>query len=66
MLELCRNLAKTNSKISVEAIVGKELEEKGLNLIYSVGRGAAKAPCLVVLKYEGLNLRRDFEYNSTK
>jgi len=53
MLELCREIAKSNSKISIETIVGKELQEKGLNLIYSVGRGAAKKPCLVVLKYEG-------------
>jgi len=55
MLELCQNIAKSNSKISIETIVGKDLQAKGLNLLYSVGRGAAKAPCLVVLKYEGFS-----------
>jgi len=59
MLELCQEIAKSNSKISIEAIVGKELQEKGLNLIYSVGRGAAKKPCLVTLKYEGNPNRAD-------
>ena len=53
MLAFCQDLAKTNPQIKIEAIVGKELEEKGLNLIYSVGRGASKKPCLVILKYEG-------------
>ena len=53
MLDLCRSIAQSNSKISIEAIVGKELQEKGLNLIYSVGRGAAKKPCLVTLSYKG-------------
>lgn len=53
MLEFCQDLAKANPAIKIEAIVGKELLEKGLNLIYSVGRGAAKKPCLVNLKYEG-------------
>ena len=53
MLEFCRNLAKIDSKVTIESFAGKELSDKGLNLIYSVGRGAARAPCLVVLKYEG-------------
>ena len=56
MLEFCQDLAKANPAIKIEAIVGKELLEKGLNLIYSVGRGAAKKPCLVNLKYEGIFL----------
>jgi leucyl aminopeptidase len=59
MLELCRSIAQSNSKISIEAIVGKELQEKGLNLIYSVGRGAAKKPCLVTLSYKGNPNRAD-------
>lgn len=53
MLELCQDIAKSNPQIKLEAIVGKELLDKGLNLIYSVGRGASKKPCLVILKYEG-------------
>lgn len=53
MLELCRNIAKIDPKVTIEAIVDKELEAKGLNLIYAVGRGAARRPCLVNLKYEG-------------
>lgn len=54
MLEFCQNIAKIDSKVTIESIAGKELCEKGLNLIYSVGRGAARAPNLVILKYEGM------------
>lgn len=57
MLEICREVAKSNPNILIETIVGKELQEKGLNLIYSVGRGGPKAPCLVILKYQGNSLK---------
>jgi len=53
MLGLCKDLAKAHSNVSIETIVDQELQSKGLNLIYSVGRGAARRPCLVILKYEG-------------
>lgn len=53
MLELCREISKSHPKIKFESIAGKELEKQGLNLIYCVGRGAARAPCLVVMSYEG-------------
>lgn len=53
MLELCKELAAIDSNIKIEYIVGKELEEKGLNLIYGVGQGSNKASALVCMKYEG-------------
>ena len=54
LLELCKQIAQIDPKVTFEAIVGKELAEKGLNLIYSVGRGAITKSCLVVMKYEGM------------
>jgi len=53
MLELCKELAKTDPNIKIEYIVGEELVQKGLNLIYDVGKGGPKPSSLVVLKYEG-------------
>jgi len=53
MLELCKELAQSDPNIKIEYIVGKELEDKGLNLIYEVGKGASKPSSLVCLKYEG-------------
>lgn len=53
MLDLCKQIAQGNPKIAIETIVGKELQEKGLNLIYSVGRGSVYPSSLVILKYQG-------------
>lgn len=53
MLDLCKQIAQSNPKISIETIVGNELREKGLNLIYSVGRGGVYPSSLVILKYQG-------------
>jgi len=53
LLELCKQVAQLNPQVQIETFVGKELLDKGLNLIYSVGRGGQHPPCLVVLKYEG-------------
>lgn len=53
MLELCREIAKIDPNIKIEYIVGKELEDKGLNLIYQVGVGSNKQSSLVCMKYEG-------------
>jgi leucyl aminopeptidase len=39
--------------LKLDYLVGKDLEKEGLNLLYNVGRGASKAPVLVVIKYEG-------------
>ena len=53
MLEFCKELAPTLPNVKIEYIVGEELEKRGLNLAYSVGKGASTKPCVVVLKYEG-------------
>jgi len=53
MIELCKQLATIDPSVKIETIVGKELVEKGLNLIYSVGRGGQHPPGLAILKYEG-------------
>lgn len=59
MLELCKEVAKIDPKVKIETIVGKELQEKGLNLIHAVGKGGAHPPCLVVMKYEGNSEKSD-------
>jgi len=53
MIELCKEIAAIDPKVQIETIVGKELVEKGLNLIYAVGRGGQNPPGLAILKYEG-------------
>ena len=58
MLELCKDVAKIDPNIKIEYIVGKELEDKGLNLIYQVGVGSHKHSSLVCMKYEG-----NFQFN---
>lgn len=52
LLDLVKEISSTHN-LKLEYIQGKELEKKGLNLLYNVGRGASKPPVLVVLKYEG-------------
>jgi len=52
-LELCKELAKTLPNVKIEYIVGQDLEKRGLNLAYAVGKGASTKPCVVVMKYEG-------------
>lgn len=46
---------KTNCKRPLEMTVisGTDLEEKGMNLIYNVGKGNASAPVLVDMVYRG-------------
>lgn len=34
-----------------ESIVGDDLEKKGLNMIYNVGKGASCPPRLVIVEY---------------
>jgi len=53
MLEICKELAKTDPNIKIEYIVGKELQDKGLNLLHDVGKASSKPSSLVCLKYEG-------------
>ena len=53
LLERAREIANSNKKITFESIVGEELAKKGLNLIYSVGKGSNTPPALVTLKYNG-------------
>jgi len=57
MLELCKEIAKTDPNIKIEYIVGEELVERGLNLIYDVGKAGPKPSSLVILKYEGFSLK---------
>lgn len=53
MLNICKELAKVDPNIKIEYIVGKELQDKGLNLLYDVGKASEKPSSLVCLKYEG-------------
>eukprot|EP01015_Nassula_variabilis_P032553 TRINITY_DN7638_c0_g1_i1.p1 TRINITY_DN7638_c0_g1~~TRINITY_DN7638_c0_g1_i1.p1 ORF type:complete len:512 (-),score=123.70 TRINITY_DN7638_c0_g1_i1:47-1582(-) len=53
LVELCKKIAKKNSKISIEVILGEELVQKGLNSLYGVGKGSSSPPALVVLNYKG-------------
>ncbi|KRX04630.1 hypothetical protein PPERSA_04445 [Pseudocohnilembus persalinus] len=42
-----------SSKVQIEVIRGKQLLEKGLNLMHAVGRASTSEPILVVLSYKG-------------
>jgi len=53
MMELCKQIAKIDPNVTIEAIAGKELLSKGLNLIYSVGKGGLSQPSLAIMKYQG-------------
>lgn len=55
MVEKAQEVYNLNpSKISIEVISGEELKNKGMNLLYSVGKGASCPPSLVILKYTPL------------
>ncbi|CAG9312775.1 unnamed protein product [Blepharisma stoltei] len=40
-------------KVEMQVIKGEELRERGMNLLYSVGKGASTPPYLILLKYNG-------------
>lgn len=42
-----------NGKVVYESIVGDDLEKRGLNMIYNVGKGASSPPRLVIVEYIG-------------
>ncbi len=46
---ICKDISEKYN-LDLEVIKGKELEEKGLNLIYNVGRGSQYEPRLIILK----------------
>ena len=47
----CRDLFEDDETVTVEEIVGTELEEKGYGGIYNVGKGATEPPRLMILTY---------------
>ena len=53
MIKKANEIAMAHSNITIHTIVGEELKEQGLNLLYSVGKGSSEPPALVSLKYEG-------------
>jgi leucyl aminopeptidase len=44
---------KHGETLSVEVIEGQALVDRGLNLIYNVGKGSVTPPALIILKYNG-------------
>lgn len=48
-----KSISDEADNITVEVIKGKELENKGLNLLYNVGKAAQSEPRLVIMKYQG-------------
>lgn len=51
--EVAAGLAKGKDNVTMEVIKGEELLDKGLNLIYSVGKSAETAPRMIILTYKG-------------
>lgn len=49
---LAKKTAKEN-KFNIEIIKGKDLEKKGLNLIYAVGKGSQYDPRIIIITYNG-------------
>ncbi len=46
-------IAETTSEIELEILTEKELQDKGLGLLWAVGKGSATPPRLIVLNYIG-------------
>jgi leucyl aminopeptidase len=44
---------KDTHEVAIEVVKGKELEKKGLNLIYAVGKSAESEPRMIILSYRG-------------
>ncbi|EGR28091.1 leucyl aminopeptidase, putative [Ichthyophthirius multifiliis] len=54
MLNWCQNLVQQHKdKMQIEYIKGQDLEKKGLNLIWNVGKGSANTPNLTTVCYWG-------------
>lgn len=51
MANYLTKFAESNEKVNIEVIRGEELEKKGLNLIYAVGKGSAIPPNMVSLTF---------------
>jgi len=47
----CKTLFENDDTVTIEEIVGEELEEKGYGGIYNVGKGATEPPRLLILEY---------------
>ncbi|CAI2367309.1 unnamed protein product [Moneuplotes crassus] len=63
MEKIIRHISSSTDKIpSFNVIQGKELEEQGLEIFYSVGKGAAIDPRLVHFVYKGNPDSEDIEY----
>lgn len=55
MEQAARDLAKENPAFTVHVIRGKELLDKGLNMISAVGQAAQWEPRLIILEYKPLS-----------
>lgn len=56
-----RDLFSSEQNISITVIKGKDLQEKGMNGIYEVGKGSNHAPRLVLVEYKG-RMWDDYDY----
>ncbi|MCL2845029.1 MAG: leucyl aminopeptidase [Chitinivibrionia bacterium] len=48
-----KKIAESNKNMTVEILDHKEIQEKGLGLLWAVGKGSATPPRLAIIKYNG-------------
>ncbi len=48
-----QKIADSSDKISLEILTEKEITEKGLGLLWAVGKGSATPPRLIIINYKG-------------
>lgn len=48
-----QKIADSSDKISIEILTEKEITEKGLGLLWAVGKGSATPPRLIIMNYKG-------------
>lgn len=60
LANVCRELAKEHKKdgLSCTVLSHKQLKDKGMNLLEAVGRGSARGPRFVHMKYEPAGYKR--------
>ncbi|MDR0304312.1 MAG: leucyl aminopeptidase [Chitinispirillales bacterium] len=53
-------VAKSNKNMKIEILDEKEIQEKGLGLLWAVGKGSATFPRLIVVSYKGNENSEEF------
>ena len=51
--EEAKKIAASSDKIELEILTEKEIQEKGLGLLWAVGKGSSTPPRLIIINYKG-------------